>query len=116
VRDTRERLRSGDLAYRITLMAPAGAPGSIGEVDTVIEDGVPAGIWALAPQFQAYENLAIGGLQTSTKYLISVRLRTDIQPSWVLIEDGGLARRFQILSRVPSEHGDALDMTCVTDG
>lgn len=113
MRDTRQRLRSGDLAERLTILAPAG---TVADVDTEIETEVPAGIWPLAPQFQAREFLGPGGgLQSATVYLISVRYRTDIQSSWVLLEEGGLSRRFQILSRVPSEWRDALDMTCSTD-
>lgn len=111
MRDTRNPLYAGDLKERVTVFAPAG---TYAPTDTDIETGVPAGIWALPIQFQSREQLGLGGLTTTTTYMVSVRFRTDIEPNYVLVEEGGLARRFQIIARVPSERRDALDMTCVT--
>lgn len=111
MRDTREPLYASDLDDLVTILAPAG---TLASTEQTVETGVPAGIWALPIQFQSREQMGLGGLQTTTTYMVSVRYRTDIRPDYVLVEEGGLERRFQIIARVPSERGDALDMTCVT--
>lgn len=112
-RDTRKPLRAGDLQHRMHIIAPAGTE-AIGE--TVVEADVAAQISVLPPQFQPREALDLSALQTQTAYIVSLRMRTDLRASYVLRETCCTLREFQILSMVPSDHGDALDVTCVTSG
>lgn len=114
MRDTSKPLRAGELRHTVTIEAPAGT--LLEDAASDVATGIPAAIDALPPQFQQREGMAVGGLQTSTTYLLSVRYREDLLPSYVLVEECHTQRRFQILSIVPSNRGDALDMQCVTSG
>jgi hypothetical protein len=106
-------LRAGDLSHTVTITAPAG---SIAATETEIDTHVPAAITVVPLAFQNRENLAAGGLQTTTAYTVSVRYRTDLQPFMVVVEECCTARRFQIVAIVPSDRRDAIDMTCLTAG
>ncbi|HJT96615.1 MAG TPA: head-tail adaptor protein [Mycobacterium sp.] len=112
-RDPTKYLRAGDLSHRLTLEAPAG---TIGAEASNIDEHVPAAITVVPVNFQTTEGLAAGGLQTATRYTVSVRYRTDISPAYVWREECCTQRRFQIVSIVPSDRRDAVDMTCVTAG
>lgn len=113
MRDTRQPLRAGELSHRIGIVAPAGTR-AVTEQDVAI--GEAAAISVLPPQFQARESLQAGGLQTATQHMVSVRYRDDLLPSDVIVEECCTQRRFQILSIVPSDRRDAIDMMCVMAG
>jgi hypothetical protein len=113
MRNTAQRLTAGELQHSVTIQAPAGVV-AVAAVD--VETGVPAAISVTPPQFQSREALNVGGLQTATQYLVSLRYRTDVVASYVLLEDCCTQRRFQILSVVPSDRRDAVDLLCVTNG
>lgn len=113
MRDTSKPLASGQLNHRLTIEAPAG---TLAVAASEVAARVPAAITVLPPQFQSREGLQLGGLQSQTVYTVSIRTRTDLQPSYVLVEECCTLRRFQILNIVPSDRRDALDMTCVTSG
>lgn len=112
-RDTTKYLRAGDLRHTLTLRAPADVSGPTA-VD--LETGVPAAITVVPVNFQAAEAIQAGGLQTATRYTVSVRYREDLSPAYVWVEECCTERTFQILSIVPSDRRDAIDMTCVTAG
>jgi hypothetical protein len=114
-RNTAEALRAGDLLHSITIHAPAGTQETVATAQDLFT-GVPTAITVVPVQFQSPERLDLGGLQTSTRYVVSLRYRTDVKASYVLVEECCTARRFQILSIVPSDRRDAIDMTCVTSG
>lgn len=106
-------LSSGDLKHNVTVYAPAG----VLDDDAVnVDAGVPAKIEVLPPAFQARESLALGGPRTQTLYNVTVRYREDLKASFVLNEECHTQRAFQILSVVPSDRGDFVEMTCVTNG
>jgi head-tail adaptor len=113
VRDTTRPLLASDLRHTLTLEAPAGV---IGETASDIATHVPAAITVAPPIFQRMEFLGAGGLQMQTAYTVSVRYRDDISPAYVWREECCTQRRFQIVSVVPSDRRDAVDMTCVTAG
>lgn len=113
MRDTNKPLTSGQLSHTLTIEAPAG---TLAVLASDVATRVPAAITVVPPQFQSREGLQLGGVQSQTVYTVSLRWRTDVQPSYVLIEDCCTLRRFQILNIVPSDRRDALDMTCVTSG
>lgn len=112
-RDTSKPMRAGDLSHTVRIVAPAGVMAA-GE--TEIEADVPAAVTAAPAAFQSRETLAGGGLQAQTLYVVSVRYRTDLAASLELVEECCTARRFRIVSIVPSDRRDAVDMTCVTTG
>ncbi len=105
-------MRAGDLRHHVTITAPAGVLNET--LPVVVESSIPMRITVLPPAFQARESLNLGGLQTQTIYTVSCRYRTDIKPAFVLVEQCCTQRTFQILSIVPSDRQDAVDMTCVT--
>lgn len=110
-----ERLRASDLRHHtVTITAPAGTV----EVDeSTVASRVPAAITVTPPQFQVRgEQFGGGALQASTEYTVSLRYRTDLAPSFVLVEECCTQRRFQILSIVPTDRRDAVDIRCVTQG
>jgi hypothetical protein len=65
---------------------------------------------------QPRENQALGGIQHQTNYTVNVGYRTDVQPSYVVVEQCCTRRRLQIVAVIPTDRRDALDMTCVTNG
>lgn len=111
--DTSKPLRAGDLEHVVSLIAPAG---TVTVDESLIDSGLPAAITVLPLQFQGRESLGLGGQQTQTIYTVSVRYRTDVLPSMLVVETCCTQRRFQIIAIVPSDRRDALDMTCVTNG
>ncbi len=108
-------MRSGALTHRVTITAPAGVLDETLPVN--VDTSVPMNITADPLQFQSRENLNIGGLQTKTIYTLECRYRTDMKPTFVLVEQCCTQRTFQIVSDiVPSDRKDAVKMTCVTSG
>lgn len=97
----------------MTIVAPAG---TLAVDESVVEAHVPMSVTVLPPQFQGREAQAGGALQTQTVYTVGARYRTDLSASYVLVEECCTERRFQIISIVPSDRRDAVDMTCVTQG
>ncbi len=96
------------------MTAPVGVLDEM--LPVTVDTSIPMKITVLPPAFQARESLNLGGLQTQTIYTLSCRYRTDIKPSFVLTEECCTERTFQILSIVPSDRMDDVDMTCVTSG
>jgi Phage head-tail joining protein len=111
VRDTAKPLKSSELKHLVTIDAPAG---TLAETQTTLATRVPAAITVISPQFQAREAMAHGGLMAQLFYMVSLRYRTDVHPSLVLVEECCTQRRFQIQSVIPSDRRDAIDMMCVT--
>ena len=107
-------MRAGDLHHRLTITAPIGVLDESVVVD--VDTSVPMKIDALPLQFQPRERLDAGGVQTQTIYTVACRYRTDVKPAYVLKEVCCTQRTFQILSIIPSDRKDRLDMTCVTSG
>lgn len=110
-RDTSKPLRAGDLSHRVSIVAPAGVAAAD---ESTIETGVQAAITVTPVAFQSKEGIAVGGIQVSTVYTVSVRYRTDLRPDYRIDEECHTGRRFQIQAMAPSDLGDAIDMTCVT--
>jgi len=106
-------MRAGDLRHRMTMTAPVGVFPASDTLPIDIETSIPMKITVLPP---ALESLNLGGFQTQTFYRLGCRYRTDIKPSFVLKEECCTQRAFQILSVVPSERQDDVEMTCVTSG
>lgn len=105
---------SGELQHRVSVRAPIGVLHETDAVD--IESGVPVKIEPVPLQFQPRERLATGGLQSQTLYTVTSRYRTDMRPSFVLVEECCTERTFQIVAIIPGDRRDALEMTCVTNG
>lgn len=104
----------GSLRHTVTIQAPIGV---LSETETVnIGTSVPMSIAVLPVQFQARERLEAGGLQYQTLYTVTARYREDVKPAYVLLEECCTRRQFQILSIIPGDRKDVLDMTCVTNG
>ncbi len=112
-RDTSQRVLAGDMSHTVTILAPAG---TVAAAESEIERRVAAAITPDMAAFQPKEVLAAGGLQTSTFYTVSVRYRTDVAPSYVLVEECCTRRRLQIVGVVPTDRRDAIDFRCVTAG
>lgn len=102
------QLRAGDFSHRLTLFAPAGTREVM---DTNLATGVPARIQAMTAQQR--EQLAIGGIQGQTIYIVTIRYRNDVQSDLVPREECCTQRQFQILSLIPTDRREALEMTCV---
>lgn len=113
MRDSNKPLTAGELRHTVRVTAPAG---TVAAGEEVIAVGVPAAINVVPVNFQAREGLQVGGLQTATQYVVTVRYRTDLLPSYVIEEQCCTRRTFQVLNVVPSDRKDALDMTCVVAG
>jgi head-tail adaptor len=109
--DTSKPLRAGDLSHTGSIIAP---PGTLAAEEVEVDSEVPASIVVVPVSFQSPERFAAGGLQAQTTYTVSTRYRTDVRASYVFVEDCCTQRRFEILSVVPSDRRDALDMRCVT--
>jgi hypothetical protein len=114
-RNTSQPLRASDLWHSLTVHAPAGTQETVAAAEDLFTR-VPAAITVVPVQFQSPERLDLGGVQSATRYVVSLRYRTDVKADYVLVEECCTARRFQILSIVPSDRRDAIDMTCVTSG
>lgn len=104
-------LRAGDLRHRVTVHAPAGTK-AVAAVD--VAPRVPAKIAPLLPTGR--EALEDGGVQSQIGCIVTMRYRTDVQASYLLIEHCCTERRLQIQSITPSEDGRAIQMNCVTVG
>ena len=103
----------GDLRHAVTIQAPIGV---LSDTDPVnIQTNVPMAVTVLPLAFQPREGLALGGLQTQTIYTLTCRYREDVRPAYVLKEECCTQRVFQILSIIPGDRRDWLDMTCVTN-
>jgi hypothetical protein len=118
-RSPNQRLKPSDLAcHTVTLVAP---PGVVQPDETVIATHIPAFIRVLDFASQPIEGLAQGGIKTQTFYHVALQSRRVIEttlptPDMVIHEECHTQRQFQILSVVPSDYGDALDLRCVTGG
>lgn len=112
-RDTSKPIRSGDLSHRGSIVAPAG---TLAVAEQVVAAQVPASIVVVPVQFQSPERFAGGGVQAQTSYTVSIRYRTDVQASYLFVEECCTRRRFEILAVTPSDRRDAVDMRCVTVG
>lgn len=102
---------SGQMRHRVTLHAPEGTHGA-GSPDD-LATGIPAKIEAVPLQFQQQERLAAGGVKGQTLYSITIRYRDDVTSDLVLVEECCMEREFQILSIIPDDRLQFLDMTCV---
>ena len=102
------QLRAGDFSHRVTLFAPAG---TLAVGDSTLDTEVRARIQAVTAQQR--EQLAIGGIQGQTIYIVTIRYRTDVQSDLVVVEECCTQRRFQILSIIPTDRREALELTCV---
>jgi hypothetical protein len=107
-------MKVGALSHVVTVRAPVGVLSETDAVD--VATSVPAAIAVLPAQFQQRETLATGGLRTQTLYGVTLRYRTDILASYVLVEECCTERTFQILAVVPGDKRDVVEMTCVTNG
>jgi hypothetical protein len=107
-------MRAGDLRHEVTMRAPIGVLHETEPVD--VDPLVYMQIEALPLAFQQREQLAVGGLNTSTIYTLTCRYRTDVRPAYVFVERCCTQRTFQILAIIPRARRDALDLTCVTAG
>jgi head-tail adaptor len=105
---------SGQMRHRLTLYAPQGTRGD-GTAANLLT-GIPARIEAVPLQFQQQERLAAGGIQAQTLYNIQVRYHEDIAKDLELHEECCTQRTFQIVSMIPSDKLDWLDLTCLTAG
>lgn len=109
----RDYVTVGDRSHALTIHAPAG---TLAPTDSTVERGVPAAILGWPVASQPREFLQLGGVQSQTHYTVNVSYRTDIQPTFVLVEECCTQRRFQIVAIIPTDRRDGLDITCVTSG
>lgn len=107
------RVTAGDRSHLVTIKAPAG---TVAENEETIEEHVPAAITVTPIEFQRPEGLGVGGLQSQVAYTVNMGYRTDLRHSFVLEEECCTARTFQIISMVPADRRDAIEMRCVTAG
>lgn len=108
------RVTAGDRKHEITIQAPIGVLDESAAV--TVEEGVRMAITVLPLPFQQREQLRIGGVGSQTLYTVTCTYRTDVQPSYVLLEQCCTQRTFQIVAIIPSDRRDVLAMTCVTNG
>jgi head-tail adaptor len=108
---------AGSLRHRVTLHAPAGTRGT-GDPATAsnLATGIPVKIESVPLQFQQQERIAAGGINSQTLYTITMRYRSDVAKDLVLVEECCTERTFQIVSMIPSDKLDWLDLTCVVAG
>lgn len=104
-----QTLRAGELSHRVTIHAPAE---TLHATATDVATGVPMRITALDTS-QQREYLALGGLQAGAVYRVSCRYRTDIRMPYVLREECCQQRQMQILSQVPTDRNEGLELICV---
>ena len=105
---------AGEMRHRLTVFAPEGTYGTGDPAPaTTIATGIPAKIESVALQFQQQERLAAGGVNRQTLYTISMRYRADIQANFELREECCTQRLFNIVSMIPSDKLDWLDLTCL---
>lgn len=110
-RVTRARTTAGDRSHLVTIHAPAG---TIAEDAADVEADVPVAIEAWPVSSQPQEATGLGGVQSATYYTVTMGYRTDVRPSYVLLEQCCTQRRLQIVAPpVPTDRRDALGMTCV---
>jgi len=109
-------VRAGDYRHRLTIRAPKGVLDESAAVD--VATMVRARIIELELPFQEREHLGLGGLLTAVTYAIHVRYRTDIRPSYILVEGPccPLPRTFQVVTIVPTDRRTEIKLTCVTEG
>lgn len=107
-------MRAGELRHSVTIQAPIGVLDEVAAVD--VDTSVPAKIEVVPLAFQQRENLQTGGLRTQTLYNVTLRYRTDLRASFVLLEACCTQRTLQIIAIIPSDRRDRLDLTCVTNG
>jgi hypothetical protein len=107
-------LRAGDLRHAVTVEAPIGVLDESNAV--TVDTAVPAKIEVVPLVFQRNESIQAGGPRTQTLYTVTMRYRTDMRASYVLQEACCTQRTFQILSVIPTDRLDAIEMTCVTNG
>ena len=102
---------SGERSHRITLHAPEGTRGDGTAQD--LATAIPAKIGPVPLAFQQQERLAAGGQTRQTLYSINIRYRADVDSDLVLVEECHTQREFQILTMIPSDKMDEIDLTCV---
>jgi head-tail adaptor len=102
---------SGQMRHRLTLYAPEGTRGA-GSPDELATD-IPARIEAVPLQFQQQERIAAGGLRGQTLYTVTIRYRDDVREDLQLIEECCTERTFHILSMIPDDTLQWLELTCV---
>lgn len=102
---------SGQMRHRLTLYAPDGTRGA-GSPDELAV-GIPAKIEAVPLQFQQQERIAAGGQRTQTLYTITMRYRDDVAEDLQLIEECCTERTFNILSMIPDDTMQWLELTCI---
>lgn len=109
-----QRLHAGEMNHRMILRAPVGVESESVAID--VDTDVPMKVAVLPPALQANESLALGGLNTQTKYNLSTWYREDVKLSYVWQEECCTQRTFQIVAIIPGDRREALQMTCVTNG
>lgn len=102
---------SGELRHRVTLHAPEGTRG-VGSPDD-LASGIPAKIMAVPLAFQQQERIAAGGARAQTLYSITIRYRDDVYEDLQLVEECCTQRTFHILSMIPDDQLQSLELTCV---
>lgn len=102
---------SGQMRHRLTLYAPEGTRGA-GSPDE-LATGIPARIEAVPLQFQQQERLAGGGQHAQTLYAVTIRYRDDISEELQLIEECCTERTFNIVSIIPDDTLQWLELTCI---
>lgn len=107
------RVTAGDRSHLLTIQAPAG---TIAADASDVEVHVPAAITVTPIEFQRPEGLGAGGLQSQVAYTVNVGYRTDLRGDYVLIEECCTERQFNIVSIIPTDRRDAIEMRCVTAG
>lgn len=99
---------AGKLTHVFTIHAPAGT-AFVAATD--IATHVPMQVAAIDLS-QQLEYLAAGGLQATATYVVTCRYREDIRMDAILVEECHAQRRLQIVSMVPTDKHDWLNMVC----
>jgi len=108
--------RGGDRRHLTTIRAPLGVLDKAAAVD--VATGIYTRVEVLDLPFQEREHLGLGGLQTAVIYALFIDYRTDVRPSFVLVEESCCPnpRTWQIVTIVPTDRRDELKLTCITKG
>src|SRR5688572_12053857 len=105
---------SGKMRHFLTLHAPQGTRGTGSPEDLLT--GIHASIDAVPLQFQQQERLAAGGLKGQTLYTIVIRYHEDVAGDLELLEECCTERTFRIVSMIPDDKLQFLELTCVEGG
>lgn len=105
-------MRAGELRHRIILQSPLVTQNDFGDVETTYI--AEAEIWARVETTTGDETIGAGRASASLTHSITIRSRTDIEPTWRVVwrRAGGAARVLNIGAIVPDNIGREMTLIC----